>query len=107
MRPSSLQYTPTPRLTLVVRVSALNASLRPRIGSRGAISTAENRLIFAAALNGSWRGDIAPAVCTRAVRKRGVSIKSIVGGGDSRKRVFQDISGYFTTASHVAVGNLS
>jgi hypothetical protein len=52
MRPSSLQYTPTPRLTLSVRGSALNASLRPRIGSRGASSTAENRLIVTLALIG-------------------------------------------------------
>src|ERR1700693_4717896 len=41
--PSSLKYTPTPRLTLVVRESALKASFRPRIGSRGASSTAEKR----------------------------------------------------------------
>src|SRR5690606_19947320 len=42
MRPSSSQYTPTPRLTFAVRLSALKASVRPRIGSRGAISTVAN-----------------------------------------------------------------
>jgi len=33
---------PTPRFTLPARGSALKASVRPRIGSLGAISTAEN-----------------------------------------------------------------
>ena len=36
------EYTPTPRFTLAAFGSALNCSLSPRMGSRGAISTAAN-----------------------------------------------------------------
>src|ERR1700739_608703 len=89
IRPSLLQYTPTPRLTLLVRVSALNASLRPRIGSRGAISTAENRLIFTAALMESGGTCGAPAECTRAVHKRGASIEAIIDQWRQAIRVFR------------------
>src|SRR5574343_1080737 len=53
--PASSKYTPTPRLTLLGLVSAANCSFRPRIGSRGAISTAENRDIAKVLGLGWWR----------------------------------------------------
>ncbi|MNM62470.1 hypothetical protein D3C81_738010 [compost metagenome] len=58
------------------------------MGSRGASSTAENRLIITLALNGEWKRSHAPVACTRAVHKRGVSIVIPVGHGDSLSQLF-------------------